>query len=466
MSKYHGEGWWEIHGDDSVAEGGERKTSSCVLAGDGHQRRFCRRMRTPRITTGLLLGMLASFAGTLARGLELKCGADHNCNMLPDMSEPTNSRHLKCGACQLAAVQLAHAVIKKEAALKQKMTEFDATTLLEGFCEKDIAEYGLQLDSNGAPMARFTNDPKLNRAQGGWVKRTLMGVCGDMISDYEHLFLAASSSYCTTEQADDDASAVLTCDPAPLSERLCVRELKLCRPEDIPSRAAASRDPTGIDFDEDEGDTVEDIEQGTTSTVAGDTTARESAAEAGSDKDKRKARRGTHSQRQGVGSTADRAQEKRPRPDQKSVDANSGAGAAAARHAGGMLIEEEYGGDDDDFADLSDLEYTGGKHRWGGAVGAGDAEQVPPTLVLPGFKAHDSANPESEVEDGVGRQGKVVAPDVCGAEWAQYGRLMDVDDLVRLQSSITRIRLPRDPLAERTHPPTRSRRALMYTHPR
>ena len=48
-------------------------------------------------------------------------------------------------------------MIKKEAALKQKMTEFDATTLLEGFCEKDIAEYGLQLDSNGAPMARFTS---------------------------------------------------------------------------------------------------------------------------------------------------------------------------------------------------------------------------------------------------------------------------------------------------------------------
>ena len=91
-------------------------------------------MRTPLITTGLLLGMLASFAGTVARGLELKCGADHNCNMLPDMSEPTNSRHLKCGACQLAAVQLAHAVIKKEAALKQKMTEFDATTLLEVMC--------------------------------------------------------------------------------------------------------------------------------------------------------------------------------------------------------------------------------------------------------------------------------------------------------------------------------------------
>jgi len=38
----------------------------------------------------------------------------------------------------------------------------------------DITEYGLQLDSNGAPMPKFTNDVTLNRASGGWVKRTLM----------------------------------------------------------------------------------------------------------------------------------------------------------------------------------------------------------------------------------------------------------------------------------------------------
>ena len=164
-------------------------------------------------------------------GLELKCGADHNCNMLPDMSDRSNMRHLKCGACQLAAVQLAHTVMKKEAKIKKPLREGDAAALLEGFCEHgalhrapffrrcgclqqhaiqrrivrvhhcvaahfprmacehthmrvlklhacthapDIAEYGLQLDSNGVPMASFTNDITLNRATGGWVKRTLM----------------------------------------------------------------------------------------------------------------------------------------------------------------------------------------------------------------------------------------------------------------------------------------------------
>lgn len=97
-----------------------------------------------------------------ANPLELKCGADHNCNMLPDMSDPANSRHLKCvaatpkmlsqkhaavshtgpwccahrcGACQLAAVQLAHAVIKKEATLKKRMSEEAGTALLEHYCE-------------------------------------------------------------------------------------------------------------------------------------------------------------------------------------------------------------------------------------------------------------------------------------------------------------------------------------------
>ena len=43
----------------------------------------------------------------------------------------------------------------------------------------DIAEYGLQLDSNGQPMAKFTNNVTLNRASGGWIKRFLTVIpCG------------------------------------------------------------------------------------------------------------------------------------------------------------------------------------------------------------------------------------------------------------------------------------------------
>ncbi len=112
--------------------------------------------------------VLAAAAGAAAAGgaggLDLKCGADHDCNMLPDMADPANLRHLKCvpgarrapspaspqscsllvvsgcarrcGACQLAAVQLAHAVIKKEAALQKRMSEEAGSALLEGFCEQ------------------------------------------------------------------------------------------------------------------------------------------------------------------------------------------------------------------------------------------------------------------------------------------------------------------------------------------
>ena len=68
--------------------------------------------------------------------LELKCGADHQCDMLPDMSDPTNVRHVKCGACQLAAIQLAQEVMRKEAALKKKLSEDAAVALLEGYCER------------------------------------------------------------------------------------------------------------------------------------------------------------------------------------------------------------------------------------------------------------------------------------------------------------------------------------------
>ena len=37
--------------------------------------------------------LLAAYS--IAGALELKCGADHNCDMLPDMADPANSKHLK-----------------------------------------------------------------------------------------------------------------------------------------------------------------------------------------------------------------------------------------------------------------------------------------------------------------------------------------------------------------------------------
>eukprot|EP00277_Geminigera_cryophila_P016551 CAMPEP_0179456136 /NCGR_PEP_ID=MMETSP0799-20121207/39927_1 /TAXON_ID=46947 /ORGANISM="Geminigera cryophila, Strain CCMP2564" /LENGTH=231 /DNA_ID=CAMNT_0021255567 /DNA_START=8 /DNA_END=699 /DNA_ORIENTATION=+ len=196
--------------------------------------------------TGRRLLMLLAACG-IAGALELKCGADHNCDMLPDMADPANSKHLKCGACQLAAVQLAHAVIKKEAALRRKLSEEAATTLFEEFCEQDITEYGLQLDSNGAPMPKFTNDVTLNRASGGWVKRTLMGVCNDLISDYEEELRSVTKKYCST-QTNSDGAAVLSCDPAPLAPLLCQRELKMCSAEDFASELDAEEpDPSSVD---------------------------------------------------------------------------------------------------------------------------------------------------------------------------------------------------------------------------
>jgi hypothetical protein len=160
----------------------------------------------PFLSSPFLVLAVTAVALYGAHGVELKCGADHHCDMLPDMSDPTNVRHVKCGACQLAAVHLAHAVIRKEAALKKKMREDSAIALLEAFCERgvvnstqhhmlfrlsvqmqtccfpitahcddkdvvdarmqcaDIAEYGLQLDSDGRPLPKFTNAVTLNRA--------------------------------------------------------------------------------------------------------------------------------------------------------------------------------------------------------------------------------------------------------------------------------------------------------------
>jgi len=53
-------------------------------------------------------------------------------------------------------------------------------------------------------------------------------VCGELISDYEHQFLASTRDYCSRSRHDSD-SEVLSCDPSPLAHRLCLQQLRLCR---------------------------------------------------------------------------------------------------------------------------------------------------------------------------------------------------------------------------------------------
>ena len=83
---------------------------------------------------------------------------------------------------------------------------------------------------------------------GGWVKRTLISVCGELITDFEAYFLAATKEYCSTEQRED--AAVLTCDPAPLAERLCLHELKMCRPDDFGKTTKISAESTSTRRDD------------------------------------------------------------------------------------------------------------------------------------------------------------------------------------------------------------------------
>jgi hypothetical protein len=61
-------------------------------------------------------------------------------------------------------------------------------------------------------------------------------VCFELISEYEPLLLSAKQQYCSTK-INDKGESVLTCEPAPLAERLCLRELKICRPQ-VPSMDA------------------------------------------------------------------------------------------------------------------------------------------------------------------------------------------------------------------------------------
>jgi hypothetical protein len=115
--------------------------------------------------------------------LELKCGEDHDCSQLPDASDPSVLKHIRCGACQLAATQLSFELMRQESAKGRKLAESESSTLLEGYCESKIGEYGLHLDERGNPLPRFTTNASENRATGGWVKRTLVASCHDVLSE-------------------------------------------------------------------------------------------------------------------------------------------------------------------------------------------------------------------------------------------------------------------------------------------
>ena len=162
---------------------------------------------------------------TSGNAIELQCGKDTDCGGLTD-DDPAVSRFVKCGACQLSVRELAFEVIRteertKSSKVKSSLAEPKHTGLLENYCVANISNYGLQLDTKGAPIPKFTADVSVNRASGGWIRRRLQAVCEEVVDDYASE-LGAAMNFCVVE------GKLMNCNPEKLVRRVCFTELKYC----------------------------------------------------------------------------------------------------------------------------------------------------------------------------------------------------------------------------------------------
>ena len=176
----------------------------------------------------------------------LSCGRDHDCSpraqQLPSMdvgAVGSMLQALRCGTCMVAAMHLAHEMVRREIDAMRGKTSLvlDYTQMLEETCVREVARYGLQLDASGAPTGAVTDDDTLPRAHGGWVKTLLLGVCGELISLHKPFFVAAVEKYCT--DSEQDGQRQFACDVKPHAQRLCV-SVRRCAPVQESSRANES----------------------------------------------------------------------------------------------------------------------------------------------------------------------------------------------------------------------------------
>jgi hypothetical protein len=123
--------------------------------------------------------------------------------------------------CRYVAIQLAHAVIKREFTGAGALSKGATAELLEEVCVRDVANYGVLLDRKGLPAGSFVDNntlPGLPRAHGGWIRDSLLGLCQGLLASHTDFFVGAASKYCTT--TDKGGQTELACNVEP--HRLCM----------------------------------------------------------------------------------------------------------------------------------------------------------------------------------------------------------------------------------------------------
>mmetsp|Transcript_19545 Transcript_19545/g.46386 ORF Transcript_19545/g.46386 Transcript_19545/m.46386 type:complete len:208 (+) Transcript_19545:2-625(+) len=194
----------------------------------------------------LCLAIGVTHTKVLQEGMELD---DEQARKLPDMTDLTVMKTLKCGVCQASVMEMAYGINWAENRKGKKLTEIEKVEVMELMCATKVDKYGLVLDADGNPTAQWSNDDRVLRAKGGWVTRLAQGVCSDVYNDYEDFMLEAAPKSCT----NDVEAGKRTCSTRDLVVEVCVKGFQWCGVEPEPDEKLPNA-PQVVKEDEDKGE--------------------------------------------------------------------------------------------------------------------------------------------------------------------------------------------------------------------
>jgi len=137
---------------------------------------------------------------------KLQCGMEEGaCSAQHDFDSMERAHPgFVCASCQSVANMLTEAVIRKdfESFVKTNvtMTRRIGVPFLEEMCLHHIAQAGVKLSSDGKVTPQIVTDQSVPRVHGGWIRKHLLDVCGELIVVHEKSFLEAIRNFCALDK--------------------------------------------------------------------------------------------------------------------------------------------------------------------------------------------------------------------------------------------------------------------------
>jgi hypothetical protein len=153
---------------------------------------------------------------------ELQCGMEEGtCSAQHEFGSINSALPgFVCASCQKVSHILIDAVIRKdfESFIKTNvtMTRRIGVPFLEKTCLQTVAQAGVQLNSDGKVMPHIVTDQSVSRVHGGWVRKHLLNVCGELLVVHEKSLLEATRNFCAL-----DKEGAFLCNYRPLQDQVC-----------------------------------------------------------------------------------------------------------------------------------------------------------------------------------------------------------------------------------------------------